>query len=223
MAASTSATSGGTRSWPPAITTWISSLVKRTSLGHGAALQVRLDAFNIFNHVNFANPLLPNFGVDFLQNGIDPATNRGVGYLPLTATPDVGGGNPFLGRRRTQKPAALRTRDVLRAADGRARVPEAASRGGAARLRVHRVSYPHDLRQRRSVPSRHQLAAYPRRIAPPRTRGRDGRPRADHGTRPSAARRVREGFTPPRSSSGRSCRSSCALPCIRTCTTRSGT
>jgi len=73
------------------------SLVKRTSLGHGMALQVRLDAFNIFNHVNFANPLLPNFGVDFLQNGIDPATNRGVGYLPLTATPDVGGGNPFLG------------------------------------------------------------------------------------------------------------------------------
>jgi hypothetical protein len=73
------------------------SLVKRTSLGHGVALQLRLDAFNIFNHVNFANPLLPNFGVDFLQNGIDPATNRGVGYLPLTATPDVGGGNPFLG------------------------------------------------------------------------------------------------------------------------------
>jgi len=35
--------------------------------------------------------------VDFLQNGIDPATNRGVGFFPLTATVDVGGGNPFLG------------------------------------------------------------------------------------------------------------------------------
>jgi hypothetical protein len=30
------------------------------------------------------------------QNGID-ASGRGIGYLPLTATPDVGTGNPFLG------------------------------------------------------------------------------------------------------------------------------
>jgi hypothetical protein len=60
-------------------------------------LQVRLDTFNVFNHTNFTNPLLPNFAIDFLQNGIDPATNRGTGFLPLTATPDVGGGNPFLG------------------------------------------------------------------------------------------------------------------------------
>ena len=72
MVASTSATSGGTRSWRPGYHNVDLSLVKRTSLGHGVALQVRLDAFNIFNHVNFANPLLPNFGVDFLQNGIDP-------------------------------------------------------------------------------------------------------------------------------------------------------
>jgi hypothetical protein len=43
------------------------------------------------------NPLLPNFAIDSLQNGIDAATNRGIGFLPLTATPDVGGGNPFLG------------------------------------------------------------------------------------------------------------------------------
>jgi hypothetical protein len=35
--------------------------------------------------------------VHFLQNGWDPATNRGQGFLPLTATPDVGTGNPFLG------------------------------------------------------------------------------------------------------------------------------
>jgi hypothetical protein len=35
--------------------------------------------------------------IDLLQNGIDPATNRGIGFLPPTATPDVGGGNPFLG------------------------------------------------------------------------------------------------------------------------------
>jgi hypothetical protein len=34
--------------------------------------------------------------VDFLQNGTSP-TGRGVGFLPITVTPDVGLGNPFLG------------------------------------------------------------------------------------------------------------------------------
>ena len=73
------------------------SLVKNTALSERVKLQVRLDVFNFFNHPNFTNPVLPNFGIDFLQNGTDPATNRGIGFLPLTATPDVGGGNPFLG------------------------------------------------------------------------------------------------------------------------------
>jgi hypothetical protein len=73
------------------------SLVKNTAVGSRAKLQVRIDIFNVLNHTNYANPLLPNFAIDFLQNGIDPATNRGIGYLPLTATPDVAGGNPFLG------------------------------------------------------------------------------------------------------------------------------
>jgi hypothetical protein len=73
------------------------SLTKNTSIGGRATLQLRVDFFNLLNHPNFANPLLPNFAVDFLQNGIDPATNRGKEYLPLTATPDVGSGNPFLG------------------------------------------------------------------------------------------------------------------------------
>ncbi len=73
------------------------SLVKHTALSERAKLELRLDVFNVFNHPNFTNPLLPNFGIDFLQNGIDHATNRGIGFLPLTATPDVGGGNPFLG------------------------------------------------------------------------------------------------------------------------------
>ncbi len=73
------------------------SLVKNTRVGDRATLQVRLDTFNLFNHTNFTNPMLPNFAIDFLQNGIDPATNRGVGFLPITATPDVAGGNPFLG------------------------------------------------------------------------------------------------------------------------------
>jgi hypothetical protein len=73
------------------------SLVKNTDLGGHTTLQVRLDTFNVFNHANFTNPMLPNFAIDFLQNGIDPATNRGIGFLPITATPDVAGGNPFLG------------------------------------------------------------------------------------------------------------------------------
>jgi hypothetical protein len=73
------------------------SIVKNTALTGRTKLQVRVDIFNLLNHTNYANPLLPNFAIDFLQNGIDPATNRGIGYLPLTATPDVAGGNPFLG------------------------------------------------------------------------------------------------------------------------------
>jgi hypothetical protein len=59
-------------------------------------MQLRLNIYNLFNHPNFANPLWPNFGVDFAQNGLD-ASGHGIGFLPVTATPDVGTGNPFLG------------------------------------------------------------------------------------------------------------------------------
>jgi hypothetical protein len=72
------------------------SVTKTTAISGRLNLQVRLDVFNVFNHANFANPLLPTFGVDFLQNGQD-ASGRGIGFLPLTATPDVATGNPFLG------------------------------------------------------------------------------------------------------------------------------
>jgi hypothetical protein len=73
------------------------SLVKNVSLGKRTRLQLRLDAFNIFNHPNFTNPTLPSFLVDFLQNGINPVNNHGIGFLQPTTTPDVGSGNPFLG------------------------------------------------------------------------------------------------------------------------------
>jgi hypothetical protein len=79
------------------------SFVKNTNLGERVKAQLRVDFFNLFNHPNFANPLWPNFGVDFLQNGflLDPVTHlstgRGKDFLPVTATPDVGVGNPFLG------------------------------------------------------------------------------------------------------------------------------
>ncbi|HEY7615547.1 MAG TPA: hypothetical protein VH744_01990, partial [Terriglobales bacterium] len=70
---------------------------KNTKWGEKVNVQFRADFFNIFNHPNFSNPVLPNFAVDFLGNGIDPATNRGTGFLAITATPDVGIGNPYLG------------------------------------------------------------------------------------------------------------------------------
>ena len=60
-------------------------------------MQFRADFFNLFNHPNFSNPMLPTFGLDFLNGGMPDANGRGIGSIPITATPDVGSGNPFLG------------------------------------------------------------------------------------------------------------------------------
>lgn len=75
------------------------SLAKDNQLTEHVKMQFRVNVYNLFNHPNFANPLWPNFGVDFLQNGLTVQGNKGLGtgFLPLTATPDVGVGNPFLG------------------------------------------------------------------------------------------------------------------------------
>jgi hypothetical protein len=82
------------------------SLAKDTKLTERVNMQLRLDIFNILNHPNFSNPLLPNFAVDMFNNGgafVPDAPNSTTGkltgyqYLPITATPDVGTGNPFLG------------------------------------------------------------------------------------------------------------------------------
>ena len=75
---------------------WDFSLVKNNKLGERINMQWRVDFFNILNHPNFTNPLLPNFLVDMSQNGLD-ATGHGQGFLQPTATPDVGIGDPFLG------------------------------------------------------------------------------------------------------------------------------
>jgi len=95
------------------------SLTKTTRLTERVSMELRGDLFNIFNHVNFSNPLQPSFSLDafasshfvpFTPNGTqgrlvagnDPAgTNNGVvngpQYVQTTATPDVGTGNPYLG------------------------------------------------------------------------------------------------------------------------------
>jgi Carboxypeptidase regulatory-like domain/TonB dependent receptor/TonB-dependent Receptor Plug Domain len=72
------------------------SLFKNTPITERVIFQIRAEFFNLFNHPNFANPNLPNFITDPANNGLT-AAGRGIGLLPLTATGDVGIGNPFLG------------------------------------------------------------------------------------------------------------------------------
>ena len=71
-------------------------------------MQLRADFFNILNHPNFANPVLPAFIADPAANiqtcgtsfcGFTSTANREVGNggYQITATGDVGVGNPFLG------------------------------------------------------------------------------------------------------------------------------
>ena len=77
------------------------SLNKETKLTERVNMELRADFFNILNHPNFANPLLPSFNVNWDLNGLQsPPTGGGlvgVGYFPLTVTPDVADQNPFLG------------------------------------------------------------------------------------------------------------------------------
>jgi Carboxypeptidase regulatory-like domain len=72
------------------------SVFKDTALAEHVTMTLRAEFFNILNHPNFVNPFLPNFIADI------GAPNAGNGYAPgsyyaITATGDVGIGNPFLG------------------------------------------------------------------------------------------------------------------------------
>jgi hypothetical protein len=80
----------------PSFTEFNFSVFKDTAITERVNLQLRAEFFNLFNHPNFANPELPNFIADPGVNGI-ASNGRGMGYYALTATGDVGIGNPFLG------------------------------------------------------------------------------------------------------------------------------
>ncbi len=65
------------------------SLTKTTHLSEKVAMELRGDFFNVFNHPNLSNPLLPGFGIDMFASSTQ--------FINTTATPDVGSGNPYLG------------------------------------------------------------------------------------------------------------------------------
>jgi len=72
------------------------SIFKETPLAEHVNMTLRAEFFNLLNHPNFCNPFLPGFIADI------GAPNAGNGYAPgsfypITATGDVGIGNPFLG------------------------------------------------------------------------------------------------------------------------------
>lgn len=71
------------------------SIFKDTALAEHVIMTLRAEFFNILNHPNYSSPLLPNFIGNI--GSPDAATGRHSGYYALTATGDVGIGNPFLG------------------------------------------------------------------------------------------------------------------------------
>lgn len=86
----------------PTFKEWNFSIYKKTAITERLTMKLGADFFNILNHPNFANPLLPAFIADAGYTGVfglNGAGNREVtvGSLPITATGDVGIGNPFIG------------------------------------------------------------------------------------------------------------------------------
>ena len=71
------------------------SLFKNTAITEKVNLALRAEFFNLFNHPNFASPILPAFAADI--GSPDAATGQHSGFYPLATTGDVGIGNPFLG------------------------------------------------------------------------------------------------------------------------------
>ena len=90
------------------------SIFKNTAITERLKLELRVEAYNLLNHPNFASPLYPGYlanadfngiasGADTLGSACHPtagaqvALGRGCGFFPLTVTGDVGIGYPFLG------------------------------------------------------------------------------------------------------------------------------
>jgi hypothetical protein len=95
----------------PTYKQWDFALYKDTAVTERVKVQLRAEFFNLLNHPNFSSPLLPNFIADPASNlgtcgcgfqagangrEVGTVTPAGGGYQ-LTATGDVGIGNPFLG------------------------------------------------------------------------------------------------------------------------------
>ncbi len=72
------------------------SVFKNIPIKEKLNMELRFEAYNLFNHPNFANPYLPSFIADAAPNGVGP-DGHSLGYYHLTATGDVGIGYPFLG------------------------------------------------------------------------------------------------------------------------------
>jgi len=87
----------------PSFKEWNFAIFKNTALTERLNMQFRADFFNLPNHPNFANPFLPSYIADAALNGLNSATiggvNRevGAGAYRISATGDVGIGNPFVG------------------------------------------------------------------------------------------------------------------------------
>jgi hypothetical protein len=93
----------------PPFKQWDLALYKNTKITERLNLQLRAEFFNIINHPNFSNPLLPSFIADPASN-VSPFNTCGCGFAAgangrevgngayhIVATGDVGIGNPFLG------------------------------------------------------------------------------------------------------------------------------
>ena len=92
----------------PTYKQWDFAIYKDTAITERVKAQFRAEFFNILNHPNFANPVLPSFiadpasnlsatcGCGFQLSG-DGTREVGNGGYNIGATGDVGIGNPFLG------------------------------------------------------------------------------------------------------------------------------
>ena len=93
----------------PTYKQWDFALYKNTGITERVKVQFRAEFFNLLNHPNFSSPLLPAFIADPASNlgacacGFQSNNNAqnpretGVGAYQISATGDVGIGNPFLG------------------------------------------------------------------------------------------------------------------------------